>query len=210
MVNLNVFLSRLIPQAPACSEPFALQCLRDAAIDFCEKSLVMRQKLDTFYCYNGRAQYDLDVPSCDYQIARVLSVKVNGRLLNGVLQEDKDDLPADQAGTPLRFYTTRVDNALVLNLHPAPTERFPVVVEVALKPTRDTDRVDDELYNVWADAIIDGALSRICRVPNQPFSDVSFAAAMQASFADKTARAKIEGYHGRMRGNSTVKTRPFA
>ena len=209
MVDIGQFLSRLLPQVPGCSEPLAYQSLVDSAIEFCEKSLILRQDLDAFFSVDGRRVYDLDPPTANHGIARVISVTADGRQLTGLFEEDYPSLGAD-TGRPLAFYTTRIDNEFVLNLYPVPDERLRVVVHAALKPTRGTTQVDDDLYNNWADAIIDGAISRIARIPNQPFSDVNYASAMASSAREKTARARIEAYHGRVRGGTSVKMRPFA
>lgn len=208
MINIDEFFPRLLPQVPGCSDPLARQSLLDAAIEFCEKSLVVRQDLDMFFSVAGRKNYDLDPPTNQHAIVRVLSVNYNGSRLHGIFQEDVPNLLTTQA-MPHAFYTTRVDNEFLLNLYPTPDERESIVVNTALKPTRNAVQVDDDLYNYWADAIVDGAISRIARIPNQPFSDVNYAAAMQASFADKTARARMEAYQGRVRGGTRVQMRPF-
>ena len=194
MVDIGQFLSRLLPQVPGCSEPLAYQSLVDSAIEFCEKSLILRQDLDAFFSVDGRRVYDLDPPTANHAIARVISVTADGRQLTGLFEEDYPSLGAD-TGRPLAFYTTRIDNEFVLNLYPVPDERLRVVVHAALKPTRGTTQVDDDLYNNWADAIMDG---------------VNYASAMASSAREKTARARIEAYHGRVRGGTSVKMRPFA
>ena len=208
MIELGQFLSRLLPQVPGCSEPLAYQSLLDSAIEFCEKSLAIRQNLDAFFTVDNRRVYDLDPPTRNHVIARVISVTVYGKPLTGLFEEDVPNL-SDSQGRPLLFYTTRIDNEFVLNLYPVPDERLPVIVHAALKPTRNATEVDDDLFNIWSEAVIDGAISRIARIPNQPFSDVNYASAMASSAREKISRARIEAYHGRVRGGTSVKLRPF-
>lgn len=208
MVKLDVFLSRLLPQVPACPEPLALEHLKDACIEFCEKSLAIRQDLDFFYSVANLGQYDLDPPSNQHMIATVLSVRYDGKELSGIFVEDAQELP-EAAGNPAGFFTSRTNNEFVLHLHPTPEAREQVLVNVALRPIRSATEVDDDLYNLYADAIIDGAIARLAKIPNQPFTDLAYAAAMQNSFREKAARAKVDSYHGRIRGNSRVKMRPF-
>ena len=209
MVDISQFLSRLLPQVPGCSEPLAYQSLVDSAIEFCEKSLAIRQDLDAFFSVDSRRVYDLDPPTINHSIARVISVTADGRPLTGIFEEDVSSLGQDY-GRPLAFHTTRIDNEFVLNLYPIPDERLRIVVHAALKPTRAAQQLDDDLFNNWADAIIDGAISRIARIPNQPFSDVNYASTMASSAREKISRARIEAYHGRVRGGTSVKQRPFA
>ncbi len=208
MVNIAEFYPRLLVQVPGCSEPLAQQSLLDAAIEFCDKSLIIRQNLDVFFTVDGRKVYDLDPPTSSHTIARVLSVECDGRVLNGLLQEDTAGLSTDPS-RPLAFYTTRTDNELLLNLYPIPDDRYRATAHVALKPTRTAQQLDDDLFTIWADAIIDGAISRIARIPGQPFTDVNYAMAMANSAREKTAKARIEAYNGRIRGGTAVKMRPF-
>lgn len=209
MVDISQFLSRLLPQVPGCSEPLAYQSILDSAIEFCEKSLVIRQNLDAFFTVDGRSVYDLDPPTSSHAIARVISVQLDNKPLHGLFEEDVPNL-GDSSGEPTLFHTTRIDNEFVLNLYPIPDERQRVTVHVALKPTRSATQVDDDLFNNWSEVVVEGAIARIARIPNQPFSDVNYAFAMANSAKEKTCRARVEAYHGRVRGGTAVKMRPFA
>ena len=49
MISIDKFYSRVMPYVQGCPEPTASQAILDAAIEFCDKTNVMRQTLDTFF-----------------------------------------------------------------------------------------------------------------------------------------------------------------
>lgn len=208
MVPISALYSRLLIQVPGCPEPTAEQALLDTAIEFCEKTLVLRQELDVIVTRDGLGQFDLDPPTDQHAIARVVSVTFDGRPLKGAFPDDTYALDTN-TGNPRIYYTRRTDNEFTLNLYPVPDSRKRVITTVALRPTRNATEIDDDLYNYHADALVHGAVSRLTVIPNQPFTDLAYASASLAMFRDDMARAKIDGYQGRTVGTSRVKMNPF-
>lgn len=209
MVSLDTFLSRLLPRAPACPEPYAIQALIDTCIEFADKSLVLRENLDQITLVPNLTQYELDLPTTSHQIARILNVTTEGRDLIPVLQEDIPRLNHGQVGKPSHYFTSRAENEFLLNIWPSPDERTRCIVHAAIKPTRDATQVDDELYNSWADTIICGALAKIYSTPNENFMDYNYSRTLRDKFLREVSMARNESYYGKVRGNQSVKMRTF-
>lgn len=208
MISVDLFLSRLLPHVPACPEPLAQQAILDTAISFCEHTDVLREDLDLFYSIAGVSNYELDVPR-NHQLTRILSVTVDGRKIDGLHEEQTSGLVAMSA-TPSAFFTRRQNSNLELVLYPKPDTRYDIVVHASLQPLRNTTQLADDLFNYWCQPIIDGALARITKVPNEAFTDFNASLMYQNRYADGVNSARIEGYHGRIRGGSRVKQRPLA
>ena len=116
MKALSAFFPRILPYLPGCPEPLAAQVLIDAAIEFCDSSLVLRQNLDTFNTVVGRVQYDLDAPSAQHDISRVLGVTLDDKeLVAGMAEAIRGDMPTAPA-KPRSFYTDRTDSVFTLLL----------------------------------------------------------------------------------------------
>jgi hypothetical protein len=209
MISTERFLSRLMPHVPACPEPLAEQALLDTAISFCEHSNVIREDLDLFYTIPSIANYELDLPNSNYQVARVLNVTVDGELLHGIHEEQASGMQ-DMTAQPRSYYTRRLGSTFELYLYPTPDKRAIVIAHVALQPTRDATALADDLYNVWCEPLLDGALARITKVPGQAFTDFNASLMYQDRYANGVNRARIEGYYGRVRGASAVQQRPLA
>jgi hypothetical protein len=186
------------------------QVLLNSAIEFTEDSLTLRQNLDPFKTSVGVVQYDLDPPTKYHDITRVMGVTVDGTELNaGLFEAIRNDMPTG-AAKPRGFYTDRTDNTFTLMLSPPPDERYDVLVAVALSPNRGATQLDDDLYNIWIDPIVSGAIARAMQIPDQPFTNFAQALYLLDSAAKKTNKSRIEGNYGMVRGSMRVRSRPFA
>jgi len=209
MKLLSAFYPRILPYLPGCPEPLVDQVLLNSAIEFCEASLTLRQNLDTFKTSVGKVSYDLDPPSAQHDINRVMGVTVNGRELKAGLAEIiHNDLPTANA-TPRGFYTDRTDSTFTLRLAPPPDGAYPVIVAVTLRPNRNATQLDDDIYNIWIDPVVSGAIARAMQIPNQPFTDYARASQLLADAARMTNTSRIEGNYGLVRGSMRVRSRSF-
>ena len=210
MKALSAFFPRILPYLPGCPEPLVAQVLIDAAIEFCDSSLVLRQNLDTFNTVVGRVQYDLDAPSAQHDINRVMGVTLDGKeLVAGMSEALRGDMPTAPA-KPRGFYTDRTDSVFTLMLSPPPDEVYSVLVNVALSPARTATQLDDDLYNTWINPIVSSAIARAMQIPGQPFSNPAQAQILLNSVARQTVTSRIEGNYGLVRGSMRVRYRPFA
>ena len=210
MKALSAFFPRILPYLPGCPEPLAAQVLIDAAIEFCDSSLVLRQNLDTFNTVVGRVQYDLDAPSAQHNINRVMGVTLDGKeLVAGMSEALRGDMPTAPA-KPRGFYTDRTDSVFTLMLSPPPDEVYSVLVNVALSPARTATQLDDDLFNTWINPIVSNAIARAMQIPGQPFSNPAQAQILLNSVARQTVTSRIEGNYGFVRGSMRVRYRPFA
>jgi hypothetical protein len=208
MKPISEFFPRVIPYVPGCSEPLAQQALLDAAIVFCEESQVIRARLDEFSTVADQVSYELDAPA-QQQVARVLEVRVDGRPIPMVMAEDVGMI-TDAVGRPMACYTDATESEFVLRLFPVPDGAYPVQVRAALRPTRTATSVEDDLFNLWSDAVVSGALARLMAVPAQPFSNPALAGGYSAAALSAARKARVEGSFGRVRGSTGVTQRPFA
>lgn len=210
MKALSAFYPRILPYLPGCSEPMVNQVLVNSAIEFAEASLTIRQNLDPFNTVVGISEYDLDPPSINHDINRVMGVMVDGKELHpGMAEAIRNDLPTAHA-KPRGFYTDRTDNTFMLRLTPPPDGVYPVVVAVTLRPSRSATQLDDDMYNIWIDPIVSGAIARAMMIPDQPFTNYQQAQYLLDSAAKQTNNSRIEGNYGLVRGSMRVRARPFA
>jgi hypothetical protein len=208
MRPLSDFYSRILPWVPGCPEPTANQALVDAAILFCEDSLVLREKLEPFQLEVGKDAYELDAPA-QQQVARVLSAQIDGYACAVVPAEDSV-FPMVVTGKPTAVYTTRSGSEFLLHTNPIPDAAYWAEVQVALRPLRTATQLEDDLFNLWAEAVVSGAVSRICSIPNQPFTDLATSANAAMHAARWSNKARIEGSSNRTRGQLSVQQRPLA
>lgn len=209
MKSFSAFFPRIMPYLPGCSEPLVAQSLLNAAIEFCEATNVLRQNLDPFNTVVGQVQYDLDPPSSQHNICRVMSVNVDGKEMSpGMAEVIRNDLPT-QNSMPRGFYTDRTDSSFTLMLSPPPDKIYPVIVNVALRPAITATQLEDDLYNIWIDPLVNGAIARCMMVPDQPFTNYPMAQQLLKTAESQTTNSRIEGNYGLIRGSMRVRSRSF-
>lgn len=207
MKSLSTFLPRLLPHVLACPEPLAEQALIDSAIDFCEKSTVIRYIPDVVDTVVGQATYDLDLPP-NTDFSRVVYLRVNGCELSPVLTEEQPVPDAANMG-PTRYFISQNDDELLLHLYPTPDKVMPIEMSLVTRPTRNARQVADDLYTYWQEAVVAGALYRLMSVPGNAFSNE-----VSAMYYGKQAHmlchnARNESNIGRVVGSLDVRQRPL-
>lgn len=208
MKPLSDFFPRMLPYLPACSKPLAAQALLDSAIAFCVQSDFVREVLEPQNTVAGLATYELDVPS-QQQVARVLRVRVGDRELQPRVADGVHFLPARDA-PPTHFHMTRAASTLELRLYPTPDGAYPLVAEVSLCPTRSATQLEDDLFDIWVEPVVAGAVARAMMVPGQPFTDQAGSQFYMAQAQVGIHRARREGILGRTRGSLSVRQRAFS
>jgi len=219
MISLDSFLTRLLPQVPACPEPTALQALLDASIDFCEETQVVRYVTAPVALVAGTGTYALTVPS-DTRVSRIIRAWCGSRRLVMVPAAEIDsplayvtntgDATASQ-GAPTLAYTKTAGSVSVYPLpDTASASTYLLSALVALSPTRAATTVDDSLFNEWVEYIVAGALYRLALTPGTPYSDAAVATAAVAVYRLGVNRARVEANRNRTGGDVVVAMHPFA
>jgi hypothetical protein len=181
------FYSKVLPWAPGAFEGSVDDALRQAAIDFCEKTEGWQRTLDATSTSAGTAAYDLELDGGE-AVVRLLNLKVGGKTANFIAAAQADDWPDDEERTDLVGYTT--DRAtLVLDPVPA-VSGLPIVARVALKPTQDADGVDDALFQQYAQGISFGAITLLCSQLNKPYSNPQQAVTAAGAFESAKQEAR--------------------
>lgn len=216
MKSLDLFLSRILPHVTACPEVVAKEALLDTAIEFCEKTLVVRQTLDPLSTDEGVLEYEVFPPAGEAVICP-LQVWFKSRYLEPVAADlirsvqayniDVPDVTAISA-TPTQYFWTAPST---IGLYPVPdtSEVSTLTVRAALKPTRSATTLEDVLYDNWIDVIVAGTLARLHMMKDQPWASADRALVQAQKFRAGTQRARIEGTVGRVRGSLSVRMRGF-
>lgn len=202
------FLSEVLPYVHDCPEFVATNAIRNAAIEFSDKTLYWLFELDPISLVAGTNAYDLELPFGTAS-ARVMDVWYNTMPLT---QKSTDELRVIfgtdwrvQQGTP--EYITLLDPSTVL-VAPVPelTENDALNMVIALRPTRDSTDIDDIMYERWAEHIAFGARARLYGTPGQPYYDPQNSAAYRTLFESAIGEAKLERSRGL--GRTTLRVRP--
>lgn len=211
--DIRDFLRYIIPHASACPDPVAEFLLRQAAIEFCERTKCWRQEATI------AVDEQEEVPAAHTwaQIHQIERATFDGRDLTPVPYIDAHlpGLYGAQAENVPRYITQVNPGSVVIAPYKAGTLRLSMILKpqegVSLggtlgDPLKDAKNVVPPfLFDHHASAIADGALARILMLPEQPFTDPGKAALCQARFDAAIGEAASRFQRGQQ--NAPLRTR---
>lgn len=213
MLNLDVFLPRLLPSVLGCPDPIAIQALLDSAIEFCEETGIVRVTTDPQRT-SGTATYDVDVPTSQ-KVALTQRAWYGKRELMPAMSSMVSNVDAytlvtaDPYQVPHSFLESAPGE---ITLFPAPGAMATELLtfRAVTKPSRSATSVADVLFEDWAEVIVAGALKRLHAHPDTPYFSDGHAMRRATEFQLGINRARAEAQRGRVRGSITTAPRSFA
>ncbi len=162
MANFSDFYPEVLPEVDGCPNGLALNALRNAAIEFCEKTLVYSHLHSAISAVAAQAQYPF-VPPADTVVIKIMKTWYDEKVIYPKDQDELNTLYTDwrnQDGTP--FYYTQDDKRNVLLVpYPSALLADALVMRVTLKPSRAALTIIDEIYEEYGEAISSGAKARL-------------------------------------------------
>lgn len=165
MATFDTGLNQVLPYVEGCPDMLALLHLRNAAIEFCERSLVWQATLTPIVTVLNQRTYNF-APAlpADSVVAKLLSVRRGGvpMTLASEVAGDSPQAPLDTVGT------TALRSQLVLGMAPQAGQQL--VARVALKPSQAAVDFDDGLFEQYIEAIAQGAIARLQAIPSKAWT----------------------------------------
>lgn len=209
-VSYEVFYPEILPYFPGIPEPVAFNAVRNACIEFCDRTDWLMYTPILQDVIDGQSEYDmtLDTPT-DTTVARVQSAWYTDLPL---LARGDDDLRRiynlnwrDQTGRPV-YYTQYDPETLILCPTPDQTVPQSLAVTLIIRPLRDSTTVDSSLHERWVEVIAAGARSRLHEAAGHAYENPQMADKFRALFTLGINKAISERTRGLSR--STMRVRP--
>jgi hypothetical protein len=209
MIPYTRFLPDVLPYAPDCPELVAIQQLRSATIEFCERTDYVRYDHPAIDVVGGVGAYTLTAPA-ETTVSRVLDGYHSGRRITAI---SEDTLAAhysqnwsEQEGRPIYFFLTEPGNVTIVP-KPQTSQDDALRFVVALRPSRDSSTCHDILFERFAEVISAGARSRLYEMNGQPFYDPQAHLYYRARFVSGVGAARAE--RNRSHGRAILIARPM-
>jgi hypothetical protein len=201
------FLPDVLPFVPNAPEFAAINAIRDAAIDFCQKTWYWQLELPVIGLKAGTSVYDLGLCP-DQRIVGIAQVYYKDILLIPKGQDELARLYRDTnwktlEGEP-RYYTQRSRNEITLVPKPTKDDPASLYVRAAVAPTRDSDGIDAEVFEIFLEPIAHGARAILYNTPGQPYFDRVSARESDMEFRRGISEAKIAINKGMTRTSNRV------
>jgi hypothetical protein len=207
-VDYSAFLTDVLPYVRDCPEFVAVNAIRNACIEFCEKSTWWRQSLTEITLVAGQGEYDLDV-CAGASIATIISAHLGRQpLMFGTEEKMVETIGPDWRTRegPVHYVVHDGDfNTIRLAHVPDSVPEDTLKLHVALRPIKSSVRVPAELYERWSEVIGFGARARLHDTPGQPYTNTEAAREYRKWFMSGFGDAKIQANRGRSRAPLMVR-----
>lgn len=194
-VSYDVFLPEVLPYVPNCSEPQATNAIRNACIEFCKFTNFLQQDIDPISVQANVSTYDVDVPT-NYVLGTILSLYWDGLYLPRKSQAELEKMfgmnwQTIDTGVP-RYFTQFDPDTFTTCLTPVENLSGGFTGRLSFYPSRDSSQIDGLIFERFAEDIAAGALARLLRTPNEPYTDMQASMAYMSKF--RTAMQNAASY----------------
>jgi len=211
-VSFDEFLPEVMQFMPDVPELVAKNAIRNAAIEFCEKTRYWQIDVNPISVVTGKRNYVVPTPA-DTKMVGAVSAYYDTNLL---IPKGPDELARiyrmgdwqQVEGAPQ--YLTQIIKPEVV-LVPTPYEyRADVLhLRVAIAPTRDAEEISQDVYENYLMVIANGAKAILYNTPGQPYFDKTSAKECQMYFRAGIANARIQIDKGLTRSSTRAEFQRF-
>jgi len=208
-------VQRLVTHVPGCPFPVIEKFVRDAAIEVCEKTLVWKYEQPSIRLTPGIHDYPYEPPT-QAEVHAYIWVTINDDPITPLTIEQLYSIyPAwpnsdpEALAKPQHISHLNPDNFVVAPL-PDDDEDYDVNMLVALKPLRTATGMDQTVLDEIENAVMDGALAALYRLPEKPWTDKSLAEYHSKQFTYRNTERRARANLGAGRASLTVRMRPLA
>ena len=212
------FLSEVMPYVENCPIPVAKNHIKNAAIEFCQRTALWHKELDQINITAGIHTYELSTElSIDEAISAIdyaYITETSGETHLDVTTEDalKINVRVWRTITATKPEGIMMANTENCRLYPIPEIDIAnsLVIGLIMKPSRDSAGVPDWIFEQWAETIAHGAKARLMGMKGRDWYSPEEGVDEQSDFDIGIHDATIRANKGHSRQNSQVQMRPFA
>jgi hypothetical protein len=208
MAALTKFYPYVTVDVPSAAIPSVEVAVRDACIDFCERTLFLQVDHDPITAIAGEPTYEFSPPD-GYVVDRIMQLWYDNVMLPPVVTDNAFQSSYVERGEDVRQdpqgYLQKDSRSFSLLPTPRVTLRNGIVMRVAIKPTRVATEVDDILYDDYAEVIGWGAKYRLMLSPGKEYTNPEMAQAAKGLFDRGLSRARNRMTRNHTRAQMSVR-----
>lgn len=202
----SVFTPRVLLDVPRCPSITAEDAVRDAAIDFCKRTRVLRIDHTPIDAVATQATYSW-APGADLKVIRAEEVWFEKKKLDPILPGDLSvmyDYWPDETGVPA-YYLQESEETLLLVPKPESDLSLAIRAKVSVRPTVASTDIDDAIYDKYVEEIVWGAKARLFIMRQEAWYDAALAQHFRERFEVACAGHNINVEKGRTRSSLRVR-----
>ena len=206
------FYEYVLPEVHGCPKAVAKNAIRDAVIEFCDKSQVWTAPSEDTDIVAGYSRYSFDARTDGAIVATIGYAAINDNPISRVsIYELEEKMPNWRYVTSKTPNVCFMDTSESMRLVGEPEEDIigGLYVEVVLKPSRTSTECPQFLLENWAEAIAHGALARLKAMVGRPWADGQMVSYHRNEFRAGISRARSSAQKSNQTLSRTMKAKSF-
>lgn len=194
----SAFYPDVLPELPGAPLPMVDHYLRNASIEFCERTKACVVDLDLIDAVESQMAYELAMPS-GTDLVEIVSVWFSGEKVTPRSPAYLDGVYSDwtaATGTP-EHYTQQAATEVMLVPAPAAAATGAIKIKAAAKPSVASAGIDDWLYSQYRKAIAAGCKAAMMAMADVPWANpdrVAMYAGVLEEAITKATSAASDGF----------------
>lgn len=188
-VDLSDFCPYISPLAEGCPDVLVRRCVMDTVVDICQKTGCIRTT-GQVKTKKGESEYEVLLPA-GLKAEVMLVVTAGLDVLPSVRIDEliRTGRFNDVESRPLSYTFMRPDR---IKFFPVPDDEYEVMFVATASVDRTGDKVPEEFFTNYLDAVTFGALSRIYRTAGQVYTNVRLAEEYALRYAAQIGSIKSD------------------
>lgn len=209
--DISYWLQSVSNRVPGATKEIIDDAIRSSARKFCSDTHLYVRQLTAINIVALTPTYTLTAPS-DTAIVDVEHVEINDKPIGAVsedlLNKSNENWRTQESTEPTQIM---VDPEKVLRLKQIPTEDITggLKVWVSLKPNPTTTVIPDFIYDDWFDCVLNGALSKLLKQPNQVWTNIQLGNFYENEYDGEMTKARGKRITGKTSVRLRVQQPPF-
>jgi hypothetical protein len=207
------FFESVIPYVLGCPSITAEVAIKNAVIEFCEKTLILQRDHDPVTVTANIVDYDLEPPT-GYLVTKIMKAWYENIPLVPAAPDEIGSVSAynqlannaDGPGQP-RWIFQKDERTFSLLPVPQETSANAVTMRVALKPSRSSTGVEDVVWEDYMETIGAGARSKLLMIPGTIYFNPNMGGINRLQFDQGINVARQRANRGHTRSNLSVRLR---
>lgn len=200
-----------MPNVQGCPIGVADASIRNATVEFCEKTGLWKSDSVVTDVIAGESRYGFATPTGSRVVECDTALLNSKPLVPMTLQNLNEQMPSWrdlEEAKPRLFF---MDSDQTIRLVGVPTEDMSnaLFIQVILKPSRDALECPDWLYEDWAEVIAHGALARLHAMAGRPWAKEKLVSYHMRMFRLGMARARSKSIKSRQNISTYIKSVNF-
>lgn len=202
-VEWSEFIPYVLNEVPGCPRGVAENFIRKFAIRLCEKGLVIRKHASEINIAEDMAEYNLNFTENLYRPVGIVNAYYTGT--NTQMEPKNEAMMDDQVmnwrlmttSTRPVYYWLTIDHKL--HVYPKPTVDYdddPIDVECWVAPVRTASKIDEFVFNSYAETIAYGALSELQIMPDTSWNNGDLATRNERNWRQGLRNARADSLRG--------------